>query len=74
MKILGIILVVIAYIQGMSAMFYFGILPAIGRVWTWADYGLPLVVGLVSCIVFYNLGDWLRNKAKKKVEQKGDDK
>ena len=72
MRVAGIILIIIAYIQGVNALFYFGILPVIARMWTWSDFGLPLVVGLVASTVFFNLGDWLKNKASKRARQTSD--
>ena len=66
MRILGYIIIVIAYIQGINAIFYFGILPAIGGVWTWANFGLPLVLGLVGFLALNWLGTWLKDKAKVK--------
>jgi hypothetical protein len=63
MKVLGNIVKVIGYIQGAISLFFFGIIPAIGGKWAWGDFGLPLVLGIAGCIIFVNLGEWIKHRA-----------
>lgn len=69
-RVLGIILSVVGYIQGINAMFYFGIVPAVGGIWTWSDYGIWLLVGLVGAGVLDAIGKYLRGRAKRTKESK----
>lgn len=65
MKVLGRVLVVIAYIVGMFAIVYYGILPAIGGMWTWSGSGISLVVGLVIAMVLYVMGSFMLGNIKR---------
>ena len=69
MKVIGIILTVIAGLIGLNVVVRFGIVPAIGRSWSWADHGIVLIVGVVGALLLYKLGDWLTKKAKKRTQQ-----
>ena len=69
MRILGTIIIIVAYIQGINIMFYFGILPAIGGIWTWSDFGLPLILGLAGFLLLNWLGTWIKSKGKAKYER-----
>ena len=64
MKLLGIVLSVVAYIQGINAMFYFGIMPAIAGAWNWSDYGISLIIGLAIFSILNILGQYLRRWAR----------
>ena len=60
-RIGGLILIILSYVEGINVSFYGGILPAIGGVWSWGEYGIILVVGLVVSMVLYVSGDLLRH-------------
>ena len=60
-RIGGLILVILAYVEGINVSFYAGILPAIGGVWSWNEYGMILVVGVVISMVLYVVGNLLRH-------------
>lgn len=64
-RIGGLILVILAYVEGINVSFYAGILPTIGGVWSWSEYGVVLVVGLVVSMVFYTAGNLLRGNIKR---------
>ena len=70
MRVLGIILSVIGYVQGINAMFYFGIMPAVGGIWTWSDYGIWLTLGLVGAGVLDAAGKYLRERARRAKESR----
>ena len=69
MRIIGIILIVVGYIIGMITVSLFGVLPVIGRFWSWDEYGLGLILGFVGALLLCTIGTWLRNKAKKNTDQ-----
>lgn len=70
MRVLGMILKIIAYIAGLNAIFYNGIIPAIGGIWSWSEWGLSMVLGLLFSILCFGIGNWLRNKRRMTEESK----
>ena len=68
MRILGNTFIVISYIQGMITILYAGIFPLIGGIWTWGDWGIPLIVGLSVAVVFDVVGYILKELHKKRNE------
>ena len=73
MKVVGRIVQIIGYIAAIFASLYFGVVPALNRVWTWR-FGIALVIGIVVAGLLIALGGWLRNKAKEGAKQKSDNK
>ena len=69
MKVASIIVTVLASAMGMIAIFYFGIFPAIGRVWSWNSHGPWLILGIVGALLLYELSHWLKSKAVSKAKQ-----
>jgi len=70
MKVIGIIVLVIAYIVTGFASLFFGVIPALNRVWTWGYHGIALVISILVAGLLFALGGWLRDKAKERAEPK----
>lgn len=69
MRTIGLVLKIVAYIIGLNAIFYYGIIPIIGGVWSWNEWGVSLLLGLFVALIFMGVGDWLRNR--RKITQNG---
>lgn len=78
--VLGVVLQVIAYILAGFAAVFFGLIPALYRVWTWDSQGETLVISILVAASLFALGAWvrsgrwLRDKVDETTKQKSDGK